>query len=277
MIGPERVGRFDIGQVIVSSLVIVRDRWVTLALLVFGVGFTPYLVVGSLGGTDPYTGNHDLRGFAIHAATQLAPALLGHFTIAAVVRASLGPKDQAGFAAAVRSVLLATPVLLPAWLASECDTFVRLWNDWTQTVLLPTRVGPHLLGVLSLLGLDLALSVVAVGAVGVFTPVALAENLGLRGTLTRSWRLMSGSRWSLSALYIVLLAAVVFVAVVEVVAGIWLSPGVAAPSGSVHALANRAIYILIIDFWGVLVTVGYLDLRRLHEGALPDKLAEVFA
>ena len=53
MIGPERVGRFDIGQVIVSSLVIVRDRWVTLALLVFGVGFTPYLVVGSPGRDRP--------------------------------------------------------------------------------------------------------------------------------------------------------------------------------------------------------------------------------
>jgi hypothetical protein len=267
--------RFDVGRVISRSFAVGRERWLTLTLLILGVGFTPILIARSVAEPKHHVAAHDLGGLAVNGAWSLGPALLQHFALAAVVRASVGPKEEAGFIATVRSVLIASPILFPAWLASEYDTFFSLWNDWTQTFRLPPGLWARLVFLFGGLGLDIAVAAVAVAAVGVFTPVALSEHGDIRRSLIRSWRLMSGGRRGVVALYLVLFVVVVIISAVGGIAAIWLRSG-----GTPNAVVGwtvRALSTVVIDFWGVLVAVSYLDLRRLHDGALPDQLAEVFA
>jgi hypothetical protein len=77
------------------------------------------------------------------------------------------------------------------------------------------------------------------------------------------------------ALYLVLFVVVVIVSAIGGIAAVWLRSG-----GRPNVIAEwtvRALSTVIVDFWGVFIAASYLDLRRLHEGALPDQLAEDFA
>ena len=183
-------------------------------------------------------------------------------------------KNRDGSAGALRYWPSHRP-LFPAWLASEYDTSFLLWNDWTQTFGLPAGLGARLVVLFGGLGLDVAVAAIAVAAVGVFTPVALSEHRDFRGALVRSWRLMSGGRRKMVALYLVLFVVVVIVSAIGGIAAVWLRSG-----GRPNVIAEwtvRALSTVIVDFWGVFIAASYLDLRRLHEGALPDQLAEDFA
>lgn len=263
---------FDLGRLIGQSAALVRDRWPTL-LSIFAVGLAPRLALEALNHGNMLAYRYPSI-FAGHAADRLGAALLAHATEAVLVAACFLPRTRDGVAGAFIAMLRANPVLIPAWAVCEIDTAVRLWDDWAVTTMPP---GVLAVAPLVLIALDIGGAMVAVAMVGLFTPAVLFERLGLVDGLARAWRLMAGARGKLAALYLAVGAAVVFSVFPIGFLGWGLNhwrPGVGPPwldnvSFAVAALVNCS--------WSVFIAAAYLEQRRLHEGVLPEEVAEIFA
>ena len=261
--------RFDLGTLVGQSAALVRSRWPALAL-VFALGVAPRLALEALD-EDHGVASRALSVFAAHAADRLGAALVSHLAEAVLLAVCLAPARPGAIAGACRAVLRAGPTLIWAWVICESDTMVRLWNDWTQTF-----APSGYLAQLGLIALDIGAGMTVVSLLGLFSPVVLFERLGLAGAVSRAWRLMQGARGRLAALYLVMNGALVFVALPLAFLGLWVTEGDHAPDPPWLSVVGHALFALISCSWSVLIAAAYLEQRRLHEGALPEQIADTF-
>lgn len=182
---------------------------------------------------------------------------------------------------ALRQALGAFPTVLPFFVLSDSPSLAQwLWREWSGVDLLLAPVRLAELNVMIAL-VELAFTAVITACWGVFVPVAIVEEGGARVSWSRAWRLLSGSRWRLLAIFVVL-------------AVITASPGVlvgfvAFPVTEALHLAGQRSYFLIeaevADWlssmvaatWQVMIASTYLELRRVREGVAVGDLAEVVA
>jgi hypothetical protein len=234
----------------------------------------PQLLI-DLSPPDPYrTDSYDLAAFGLHAARALAPPMLQHSALAAVVSASLGLRARGGVLGAVRSVFMAAPVLIPAWIAIESDTLLRLSNDWAAWFRLPASASADAAVSLALIAADVFASVMVTAFVGVFTPVALREQRDFVGSLERSWRLLRGARGKMAGLIVMQVSAAILLDFGQFALFGWLRVGANPWPGSIGDAVLMGLRDIV---WGVVVAACYLELRRRYEGALPDQIAETVA
>lgn len=267
-------GQVSIGRVLARSLAAVRGRWLTLALLTYGLGFAPRL--GLTLGFHPHFSEGDVAGLAMAFGRTLAIAMCLHVARAAVTSAVVCPGE--GALGALAASLAATPALAPMWLASEYYTFWSYWSFWAFP---PGSARPNLLvAEARILGPTLAALVIALvtaATLGVLTPVVIAERLSLWRAIGRCWALMRGSRWRILGLYVLVCTVLVLAGA----PGTWLR--MAARSGdSSHVYATlewvqSAVFEALDAMLAVVLASAYLELVRNERGVLDSEVAEVFA
>jgi hypothetical protein len=274
----ESPARFEIAKVLARSVATLRERWLTLAALVLGLHFIPSLAVGLMIKRNLRPASYDPAALAIYVAVALGPALLRCFSNAAVASASLSRTRT--LVPAVVSVIAAAPALLPIWLMTQYVMILHLTRIWPYAFGL-WAARHHMSGAVFGLGIFLVQFVpflVAVAALGVVTPVVLAERRALPAALGRTWRLMRGNRWKVLALYMLVVVGVNLVSLLEPainaliagrVEGIWLNETL--------SWAMTAILDLMGAFWGALTALSYLELRRVAEGEPLEEVVEHFA
>ena len=273
---------FSVRNVLGRSFGVVRQRWPVLALLTFGLAFAPSLAFRLLVSGGYRRGSHDILAFATSCAETLGILLLAQFSRSAVVGLSLAPNDRGGSLAALRPVLGMLPTLIAVWLVSDYDTFRGFWFAWSNPLqgLLSAHRPPDIWPVI-LVGtltsfIPLVVDLISVSALGVVTPVIIAEQRTLFGALGRTWRLMSGSRWKVLALYLLVFAIGVALSFPEL--GLRMAYRASPHSGAYQAVlwGFSAAYEVLDAFFAVMLASSYLELRRLREGAPHEQLATVF-
>jgi hypothetical protein len=272
------LARFDIGRVLGRSFATLGERWLTLAVLVLGLHFAVSLTVGLTVKTHYRPGSHDLPSFAAHVGVALGLILVRSVSAAAVVSASLTPRQNA--ARAVAAVLGVLPALLPVWLASEYATlwgFYDTWNGLSAGWIKTQRY--EMVGLVALgSGLSgLVILLVSAAAAGVYSPVVLAERRGLAAAFVRAWRLLRGARWRMVALYAMVMTVLIVLAVVDAAVGASIRMSGQIALYHTFNWAMTAVMDCIGAFWSIIAASAYLELRRVKEGEPADEVAQVFA
>lgn len=269
--------RLDIGRVFGRAFAIIRQRWVVLSLFVaaffaIDLAFARFIRIGD------QPGRYDLRT-ALGIAASLALMCLGWLRDTAVIAVAV-QRDRRrlllSLGGALRQALGAFPTVLPFFVLSDSPSLAQwLWREWSGVDLLLAPVRLAELNVMIAL-VELAFAAVITACWGVFVPVAIVEEGGARVSWSRAWRLLSGSRWRLIAIYVVLTVMTA------------LAVRVAFPITETLHLAGRgyfAIELEVADWlssmvaatWQVMIASTYLELRRVREGVVVGDLAEVFA
>jgi len=270
----------SVRDVLARSFGVVRQRWLSLALLTYGLGFAPRLVLRLTVSSSYHRGSHDVRAFAIYCAESLGVLLLLQLSRWAVTSVALASKGRGRLLAEACSVLGMLPTLLAVWLVSDYDVFWSFWFAWTNPLdgLIHARAfDENVLVLIVLLNslIPLIISLLTVTTLGVLTPVILAERKPFASAVIRTWRLMRGSRGRILALYAVILGA-------EFVGGLPETVLVIAQRGN-HggnllfvSWVEGAVGDAIEAFWAVILASAYLELRLLREGPPHEQLAQVF-
>jgi hypothetical protein len=187
---------------------------------------------------------------------------------AAVTAVALGASaSPIGVRGAILAALRAIPTLLPYWLLAGSPAFLRFLMRAGAITLPPTGL---FLFTLFSWGFGILVAV----TLGVLTPVVIAERPGVFGAAARTARLMSGGRWKFLGLYLLIqlvaLTPRTLANLVLLVSG----------DGSLM-LAQTLIVSLLTDValavWAVLTAASYREFCRVHDGAAPGEVAEIFA
>ena len=110
--------------------------------------------------------------------------------------------------------------------------------------------------------------------ISVAVPVAIQEGLGVRASISRSRALTNGHRWPISSLFLV----VIVLFVVRQVAVLSVSTALTSVSALiVVALLDILVWAMIWMVTSIAITVTYIELRRIKEGASTGELAEMFS
>jgi hypothetical protein len=113
-------------------------------------------------------------------------------------------------------------------------------------------------------------------------PVVIVERRRLIPALGRAWNLVSGNRWRLLALFVVvgvigslpgILGPIVTLPITEAIH----HSGRMADFRSVERPVSRAFEVIVASVWPVMTGVIYLELRRLREGIADGDVSEIFA
>jgi hypothetical protein len=106
----------------------------------------------------------------------------------------------------------------------------------------------------------------------VAAPAAVVERLGVHGSLSRSWQLTDGYRWSVFGLQILIgIIAGVAAQAIELP-----SAGSEGAVGAAFGIAAALVTVCVDSLKGVMGAVAYHDLRTEKEGASSQDLASVF-
>jgi hypothetical protein len=129
---------------------------------------------------------------------------------------------------------------------------------------------------------EVAFALAVIGAWGVLVPTVAVEEAGLIPSMKRAWRLLSGSRWRLMAIFVVV---IVIAALPSTLTAVFMRPISdalhlnVAPRDAFRAELEVASVLgsIVTATWRVMVGVAYLELRRVQEGVVVGDVAEVFA
>lgn len=274
--------RLDIGRVIGRAFQLIRRRWATL-----GAFFAGYQAIawGFALFVRPHEqdGRHDPQ-LALSIALYLGFECLVWLRDTAMIATALqtSPANRlASIADAARAAVRLFPTLAPFFAFAELPSLAEtLWRRWTGASQLQAAQLSELL--LATGFAELAFALVTIGCWGVVAPVAIVEGGGLWNALARAWRLLSGSRWRLVAIYIVVS--------VGGAAPAMLAAALTLPfEGALHAAGYSASFLriefgaaaflasIVMATWRVMIAVAYLELRRVREGIVVGDVAEVFA
>ncbi len=106
----------------------------------------------------------------------------------------------------------------------------------------------------------------------VATPAAVVERLGTHGSMSRSWSLTEGVRWSVfGLLLIVALIGLAITMVIELP-----TSALTGAAGLAAATVKIAVDLVVRAFGAVVASVTYHDLRTEKEGVNSQDLARVF-
>jgi hypothetical protein len=268
----------DIRSTLQLSFNLARSEWAWLVLFVAALGIAPS--VGS--SLFPHGGyrsaSHDMQGFILYACEDVAFSMIGYFWPLTVTAMSLERRGETSPSRALVVALASALTVLPLWLITHLDLFFRLWLRWSDWLPAGPRPGYNLsLMLISASLLTTVINVFALVSVGLVTAVVIAERRDIVGSLSRTWRLMSGTRWKVLALCL-LVQAVAYLPTF-----VWTAWRAALR----HSLASTAIifgdwamFVLgccVDAFWAVVVAAIYLEIRRVREGVMVGDVAPIFA
>jgi len=248
-------------------------------VLVLGLHFAVSLATSLIVKSDYKYGSQDAQAFAVHVAVVLGLIFVRCFSTAAVVSASLARGGNA--ASAISSVLLALPTLLPIWLADSWGTIWWLWDSWTGLLVKLVEsqdlsVPPSSL-LLAIRFVQTVGPIASVALLGLLSPVVLAERRKLFDGVFRTWRLMSGARWRVVALYVMVTAALFACASIDGAIQRTFLRGAPPTTSATFGWAMTAVYDCVGALWSVMAASAYLELRRVKEGEPAEEVAQVFA
>jgi len=273
--------RLDIGRVIGRSFGVIRQRWAALGLVLLAylaIDWSSELVRrvhGGAGQRDLLIGLGAVVYLALECLTWLRDTAL---TATALQTSSASP--PASIARALRAATRAFPALLPFFAFAELPKLAEtLWMRWSGASFAPAELSRLLLatGVA-----ELVFAFAATAGWGLVAAVAIVEGGGPWAVLARAWRLASGSRWQLIAIYVVVilvgalpavLAAAVTIPFDAALRAAGAGPGFIRTEFAVAGVLGS----LVASTWRVMVAVAYLELRRAREGVAVGEVAEVFA
>jgi hypothetical protein len=268
----------DIRETLQLSFNLVRRDWPWIVLLFVALGVAP--AIGSIVflHSGYRSGSHDLRTFAIYAGEAVALSLLAYFwplTITALGVESRGERSPSkAFAIALASV----PTLLPLWVFTHSQMVFRLWMAWTHWRPAGPLPGAKLASVVLWVGLlEIITNMLVLVGAGIVSAVVVGERRGTVGSLSRAWRLMSGSRWRLVALSF-LIKAGAFVA--DLIWPLWRAALRSSHAGAAIPAGDWAIFGLgrgVDAIWAIVLAAAYLELRRAREGVVEGDVAQIFA
>jgi hypothetical protein len=274
--------KLDLGRVISGGFSVIQRRWPVLGVFVLGslaldwaedlTHFVRYKA-----------GSHELPSFAVYIGDSLVLLLVAWLrdiglTGAAVQPASPRPSVAVSLGAAFRALPTLLPVAIVVALPSLIPNYWLMWTGFDDGV----RV-THFAEILIYSSVAATIFWLALAAGwGLLIPVVVVERRRLIPALGRAWNLISGNRWRLLALFVV-------VGVIGSLPGI-LGPIVTLPiteaihySGrladfrSVERLVSRAFEVIVASVWPVMTGVIYLELRRLRDGIADGDVSEIFA
>ena len=104
-------------------------------------------------------------------------------------------------------------------------------------------------------------------------PVAVVERNGVGAAFSRSRELTSGHRWSIFALFIVI---VVIAGVVQIVIGLIFGFAGTQTISVLGTWITQLVSMVVAGVWACLVAVSYHDLRVVKEGVGTEQIAQVF-
>jgi hypothetical protein len=174
----------------------------------------------------------------------------------------------------------AFPALLPFFILTELpDLAETIWRGWlANTAAYPAVLELTLATTLG----ELIVALAVAGGWGIIVPVVVAEGGGPFGSMARAWRLLSGNRWRLVALYAVVIvigalpSTIATVLVVPISETLHLA-GKASSYFRTEIQVAGALGLIVTAVWRVMVGVAYLELRRVKEGVSESDIAEIFA
>jgi hypothetical protein len=273
-----RLPALSVRDVLGRSFGVVRQRWPALALLTFGLGYAPDLVVHLTTQIQYGHGSQYAVATVLYWTRAVSFALVLQFSRSTVVAASLG--SSRSLLGAVGSVLRSSPSLLMIWIAVSYDVVWSYAWSFPLRRLLKTdgMMGAEVLTLILVINVlvPFASALLAVAMIGLVTPVIISEHRKPISAIGRAWRLLRGSRWKLLAMYLLILAA-------ETAIGFLEARVRQAYRADVHNGAYLTVlwaFTALVDvfeaFWAVVLASTYLELRQLREGAPHDQVAELF-
>lgn len=102
----------------------------------------------------------------------------------------------------------------------------------------------------------------------VSVPVLVEEDLGVTGSMQRSWQLTRGSRWRILGLFLIILVAYL---VISMVMGL-----LTFVTGPMTALMNAILGVIFALSFAVAAASLYVELRLIRDGATVEGLGAIF-
>lgn len=264
---------FELGRVFTAAFGIVRERAMAIATLVVLVAWGPQLMADwAYAPALARLGPNGLRlAVAVFPGVGVAASLVMRAAVTAVaVGASASPIGMRG---AILSALRATPTLLPYWLLAASPPILGY-------LIRGGAIASPAIGLLPFTLFSWGVAILVAVTLGVLTPVVIAERPGVFGAAARSFSLMSGGRWKFLGLYLLIQLVA---AAPRTLATLALSVSGAGlrTTGMSAMLAQALIVSLLTDvalaLWAVLTAASYREFCRVHDGAAPGEVAEIFA
>jgi hypothetical protein len=280
---PGATAHLSIGSVLARSVAIVRDRWATLLLLAYGLGWAPMRVLQLTVHTGYHNGDRDLGRFLSACVVGLSYSAILFGSHALVTQDSLLERPKVSAFDAIRAALAVAPSLIVIWLVCQAPTLLNDWLTWIgvwRWVIDASPMGHKGETMMSIFWTGYLLSLIVylsgAAAIGMLIPTSLAEQRGVVRSVTRAWRLLRGNRWRFVALYVLYGCVLTAVTVPQNFFRAALRHG----GVDLHELAGwitTFVYDGITNIWAVVLAACYLELRRLRDGPPHDQTAEVFA
>jgi uncharacterized membrane protein len=112
----------------------------------------------------------------------------------------------------------------------------------------------------------------------VAVPVAILERLGVRASMLRSRALTKGHRWPIFGLFLIVITLFVVRQVGLALAVVFVLTALTPVSAFiVGSLLGALVWAMIWMLASIAITVTYMELRRIKEGASVGELAEIFS
>jgi hypothetical protein len=112
----------------------------------------------------------------------------------------------------------------------------------------------------------------------VAVPVAILERLGVRASMLRSRALTKGHRWPIVGLFLIVITLFVVRQVGLALAVVFVLTALTPVSAFiVGSLLDALVWAMIWMPASIAITVTYMELRRIKEGASVGELAEIFS
>jgi hypothetical protein len=270
--------RLWIPRVLRLSLEVVKRQWLVLLLLILLFDWAQQVPLGFFPLPRTAWGSHDYGLWELKALRTIGSDLLpwlGSAAVAAVILART--REEKSLLSAIAAGLRAYPTLLPFWLVTAGDDWWNVWFGWMQINHPLSWIEGHFL-LLGFAPLALLLAgLLLTAALGLFTPVVVAERRGFVASLRRCWTLMSGSRWPVVALLVMVQGAMIAIDLlyrpVFAILGDPLRQSGLTDAARWFGLAWGLLTSVLGASWWIVVPVCYRELSGASE---PADLADVF-
>jgi hypothetical protein len=268
--------QLPIGAVIDDTIAVIKRRWGWLAGTIIAV-WAPGLVLGLAQAADRV---HDSLPPIAQAAVSWGFSVLGWGREALVAGVALSVlRGSPSLRGLPRTTSRRLPALLPYWLIVALPDLA----EQVRFLLFPapaTPSVPNLLESAAVGGAEVAYDAALTVAVGPYVALVLAEAPVLSEALRRSWRLLSGNRWRITAIWIVYLVTSVAIGLTYALVPTFLIVEEHVSPRTFMMIISQATGFVsqVLDvIWLVAFAAVYVELRRLRPAFGSSDVAEVFA
>lgn len=253
----------SLGDILGASFTIGRSQFGPLIAVGFLLVFVPF-VVSAIGGCthdanldhscDSVIGWIGLAGTYLGSAGATAAASI----VAVATYAGMSPNWNRAVRSGIRSIIPINVALFAVGLAMAVPLIA-----WIFLVLVIT--GSETAAVALALPVFWVPAIFVEVSFVVFIPALVVERRGIIKSLRRSWHLVSGERWRLLGVELILLIIAIIAALIVGFAVWWLLGLAGLSDGDASYYSQEVIGTLFAPLVGVVLAVFYVDLRARQE------------